>query len=82
MKVRAAQAGVTLKDLVTRYVEAGLREGTPSPADDMASPRQRSALPVIAKATTGVPIPALSTVELERIDLEEDLAKHGRSVRC
>ena len=79
VKARAALDGLKLKDLITRYVEQGLRQGTG--ADTGATPpaRRRSALPVIEKAATGVPIPALPREELARLELDEDLARHDRS---
>ena len=73
---RAALDGVTLEDLVARYVEQGLQQGVPPPGGE-EPPRRRSALPTIAKAATGTPIPALSSDELARIELEEDLARRG-----
>jgi hypothetical protein len=59
-------------------IEAGLRQPRQGAAQ---TPRPRSPLPVIRKATTGQPIPAISSVELAQIELEEDLVKHGRSAR-
>ncbi|MGH8601726.1 MAG: hypothetical protein ACREXR_02770 [Gammaproteobacteria bacterium] len=76
-KAKAALSGITLKDLIARYVAQGLREGdSASPAQ----PSQRSPLPVILEATTGKPIAALSKAKLADIELAEDIAKHERSV--
>jgi hypothetical protein len=78
LKARAALDGMKLKDLVAALIEAGLRQPRQGAAQ---TPRPRSPLPVIRKATTGQPIPAISSVELAQIELEEDLVKHGRSAR-
>lgn len=78
-KARAALDGLKLKELIARYVAQGLAGGEQPPADDTATRRQRSPLPVIPRASTGTPIPALSNAELAQMELEEDLAKHVRS---
>ena len=79
VKARAALDGLKLKDLIARYVAQGLAGAEEPPASDTATRRQRSPLPVIPRASTGKPIPALSKAELAQIELEEDLAKHVRS---
>jgi len=78
LKARAALEGLKLKDLLAALIEAGLRQ--PS-VGEAPTPRTRSPLPVISQATTGQPIPAVSNAELAQIELDEDLAKHGRSAR-
>lgn len=78
LKARAAMEGLKLKDLLATLIEAGLRQ--PSRGETV-TPRIRSPLPVIGKATTGQPIPAMSKAGLAQIELDEDLAKHGRSAR-
>jgi hypothetical protein len=40
---------------------------------------RRSRPPMIEKAATGQPIPALSAGELAAMEVDEDLEKHGRS---
>lgn len=72
VKAKAALDGLKLKDLITRYVEQGLRGAPP------AAPRrrQRSELPV-ARAATGRTLPALTNVEIQRI-LDEEEAAGGR----
>ena len=72
-KARAALDGMKLKDLITRYVQQGLRQGAPSAAPLR---RQRSELPV-ARAATGRTLPALTNAEIYRI-LEEDEITGGR----
>ena len=71
-KARAALSGRTLKELIARYVEQGLRqdEALPTPR------RRRSELPV-ARAKTGRPLPALTNAELHRI-LDEDEVSCGQ----
>jgi hypothetical protein len=69
VKAHAALQGTTLKDLLTRYVEQGLRRSSqvsPEPAR-----RSRSELPV-ARPATGRSLPALSNAELFSVlDAEE-----------
>lgn len=70
-KVRAALDGTTLKDLITGYVEQGLRrrEAPPEPPGR----RRRSELPV-ARPATGRALPALTHADLHRILDEEEAA--------
>lgn len=72
VKAKAALGGMKLKDLITLYVEQGLR----GPAPMHSSRRQRSELPVARKAT-GRPIPALTNLEIQRI-LDEEEVSGGR----
>jgi hypothetical protein len=76
-KAKAALSGITLKELIAGYIEQGLRQAENVPP---TQPRRRSRLPVIEEATTGKPIPALSKAELVEIELDEDVAKHERSL--
>lgn len=65
LKIKAAAEGVTLKELVTGYVEKGLYElGTKT---EMV----RSPLPKF-REPTGVPSPALTNAQIEDLLLEED----------
>lgn len=70
-KAQAALDGTTLKDLMTRFVEQGLRRlsGTSS------SRARRSPIPV-ARHATGEPIPALSNAELYLLLDEEDAERN------
>jgi hypothetical protein len=70
VKAKAALDGTKLKDLITRYVEQGLR-GAPPPAAPHR--RQRSELPV-ARAATGRTLTALTNAEIQRILDEEEVA--------
>jgi len=72
LKARAALNGVTVRDLVRRYVEQGLQQ--PS----APQPGRRQPPPVIIPPR-GVPIPALARAELRRLEEEEDEAQHARS---
>lgn len=74
VKAKAALKGVTLKDLLTGYVQNGLREGTRSPADS----RPRSRLPVIRKREKRL-IPNLTSQLQAEIEEKEDLARLDRS---
>jgi hypothetical protein len=73
VKAKAAIDGMKLKDLITRYVEQGLR-GVP-PAGPLG--RHRSELPV-SRAATGRPLPSLTNADIQRI-LDEEEAVSGRS---
>jgi hypothetical protein len=73
-KSRAALNGTTLKELITRFVEQGLRRSAPTTAT--YGRRRRSELPV-ARAATGQPLPDLTNADLYRI-LDEDEAAGGR----
>lgn len=71
-KAKAALGGMKLKDLITLYVEQGLRGG---PSSNTAT-RQRSELPIARKAT-GRTLPALTNLEIQRI-LDEEEASGAR----
>lgn len=73
-KARAALDGMRLKDLITRFVEQGLRQGLGPPMAPLR--RRRSELP-IARGATGRTLPDLSSAEIHRI-LEEEEAAGGR----
>jgi hypothetical protein len=62
-----------LKNLIMRYLQQGLRQGTPPSAPLR---RQRSELPVV-RAATGRTLPALTNVGVQRI-LEEEEIPGGR----
>lgn len=74
-KAKAALEGATLKEMLTRYIESGLREPSRLPGDRS----RRSALPVIRKRGPGL-IPDLTPELQARLGEEEDLAKHHRSL--
>jgi hypothetical protein len=74
LKARAGLTGVTLRQLVQRLIEQGLR----SSSNDEVSVSRHGPPPVIIPPR-GVPIPAISRAELTRIEEEEDEAKHARS---
>jgi hypothetical protein len=70
VKARAALSGLKLKDLVTQFVEQGLK-GAISPT---APKRQRSELAVVRLAQ-GKPLPSLSNAEIEALFVDEEV--HG-----
>ena len=78
VKARAALEGLTLKELITSYVVNGLQQNLQQRA---AQTRTRSVPPMIARAATGKPIPALSADELAELEIQEDLEKYERSTR-
>jgi hypothetical protein len=67
--------GMKLKDLITRYVEQGLREGNRALAGPFR--RRRSELPV-ARAATGWTLPGLTNADIHRILEEEETGGGGR----
>lgn len=71
VKARAALDGMTLKELITRLVEQGMRRSTSSAPSSQE--RTRSELPVV-RAATGRPLPDLSHGELQAILEAEDVA--------
>jgi Arc/MetJ family transcription regulator len=73
-KAKAALEGLSLKDVITHFVEQGLRPGALSSAPQR---RRRSELPV-ARAAMGRTLPDLTRAEIHRI-LEEEEATGGRS---
>jgi hypothetical protein len=72
VKAKAALSGLRLKDLITRYVEQGLRGASPTPP----LRRRRSELPV-ARAATGSPLRSLCNADIQRL-LDEEEAAGGR----
>ena len=73
-KAKAALDGMKLEDLITWYVEQGLREGKRPSAGPFR--RRRSELP-IARAATGRTLPVRTNAELHRILEEEEAAGGG-----
>jgi Arc/MetJ family transcription regulator len=76
-KAKAALEGLSLKDVITRFVEQGLRPGALSSAPPPQRRRRRSELPV-ARAAMGRTLPDFTNAEIHRI-LEEEEATGGRS---
>lgn len=74
LKARAGLSGVTLRKLIQRLIEQGLRSCT----DERISGKRFGPPPVIIPPR-GEPIAALSHRELSRLEEEEDEAKHARS---
>lgn len=76
VKTRAVQQGVTLKDLLAQYIQAGMN----APASEASRvPRAHVPLPYFRK-TEGPAIPARSNAELFAILEGEDIANHSRAV--
>lgn len=73
VKAKAALEGAKLKDLLTRYVENGLRQPSPSQAS-----RGRSALPVIKRRGKQA-IANLTAERQGKLEEEEDFARLRRS---
>jgi hypothetical protein len=75
VKARAAQSGLKLKELLTRYIEAGLK----APDVQSVKPRtKRAPLPTF-REPTGVPHRAYSNAELQEILDQEDLEQLKRA---
>jgi len=76
VKTRAVQQGVTLKDLLAQYIQAGMN----APASEASRvPRAHVPLPYFRK-TEGPAIPARSNAEIFAILEGEDIANHSRAV--
>lgn len=71
VKARAALGGTTLKELITRFVEQGLRRTAPA----APPPRRRRSEPPIARPATGKALPALTNADLHRILDDEEAAR-------
>jgi hypothetical protein len=80
VKARAALDGLKLKELITRYVEQGLRLGSAAamPEQRAEPPRQRSELPP-PRTFPDRQFPALSNAEMEAILIEEDVQRLMRT---
>ena len=76
LKARAALTGVTLRDLVRRLIEQGLRQ----PVGEKRPAERRDPPPVII-APRGVPIHATSRADRQRFEEGEDEERHARSTR-
>ena len=74
VKAKAALEGTSLKDVLTRYIESGLRQ----PARLAGPSASRSRLPVLPKRGKGV-IPNLTPELQAEIEDAEDHAKLHRS---
>jgi hypothetical protein len=73
LKARAALRGITLRQLVQRLIEQGLR----SPETGTISAGRRSPPPVLIPPR-GIYIPAVSRADLRHMEEEEDEAKRAR----
>ena len=73
VKARAAQSGLKLKELLARYVEAGLR-ARPTPA----MPLKRAPLPTFGEVSS-VNHTSLSNAELQALMENEDLESVARA---
>ncbi len=78
LKARAATGGMSLKTLLIRLVEIGLRQQS---LGRTAGGGRRSSPPIIVPPR-GEPLRALSAKELRRLEEEEDEAKNARSSGC
>ncbi len=74
LKALAARRGVAMKDLIARYIEAGLYGSLSAASGSAATPGGHSPIP-IARRATGRMIPAMSNARMQRL-LDEDDARH------
>ena len=78
VKTRAVQQGVTLKDLLAQYIQAGMNAPASTTTPSMTAP-QVSPIPIAIRRKPGTPLaPALTNAELNAILDAEDLANHLR----
>lgn len=75
LKARAALGGLRVRELITRYLEEGLRMTQPT---ETAVARSQ---PPVAVPATGKPIRALSRTELAQADEELERDRRPRSTR-
>ena len=75
LKARAALGGLRVRELMTRYLEQGLRALPERPED-----RPRSEPPV-AVPRTGTPVRALTRAQIRRIEEDDEIARHARLAR-
>lgn len=81
VKTRAVQQGVTLKDLLAQYIQAGMDAPAVGSIQVKASP-QAYPIPIAIRRKAGTPLtPALTNAELAAILDAEDLANHLRVSR-
>lgn len=74
LKARAALAGLSVKQVLQRFIEQGLQ----APVEVRLQTERKSAPPVIIPPR-GRPVPASTREMVQRIEAEEDMAKHARS---
>ena len=74
VKAKAAVEGLSLKELLRRYVEGGLRQ----PLKVLSGTVKRSPLPIIPRRADHL-VSALTPDLQAQLDQEEDLEKLGRS---
>ena len=75
LKTRAAISGVTMRELVQRLIEQGLREPGVSTAP---LPAEEEPLPVAIPAGSG-PIRAFTNAELHELEMEDERERLARS---
>jgi len=75
LKTRAAISGVTMRELVQRLIEQGLKQ---SGASATPLPAEEEPLPVAIPAGSG-PIRAFTNAELHDLEVEDYLKKLDRS---
>lgn len=78
VEICAAQQGLAPAELIAQFVAQGIQQATQS---DATRRRSRSAPPMIAKAATGRPIPAMNAGVLKDVEVQADLDKYTRSIQ-
>lgn len=80
VKTRAVQQGVTLKELLAQYIQAGMN--APAPVDSPVATPLAHPIPIAIRRKKGAPLtPALTNAELSTILEEEDIANYRRVSR-
>ncbi len=81
VKTRAVQQGVTLKELLAGYIEAGLKGPLSNDSPTTPSLAKQHPLPVGIPRQAGTPLhPAMTNAELYAILEEEDFANYYRVI--
>jgi len=71
--LRAALSGTTLCEIVRRLIQQGLRHPSVPPGSGAGRPQP----PPVIIPPAGTPIPALPRARVQRLEQEEDEARHA-----
>ncbi|MFN3333755.1 MAG: hypothetical protein ACK47M_14710 [Caldilinea sp.] len=78
VEISAARQGLAPAELIAQFVTQGMQQASQS---DATQQRPCSAPPVITKAVTGQPIPAMNADVLKDVEVQDGLDKYTRSVQ-
>ena len=78
VELSAARQGLAPAELIAQFVAQRMQQAT---QPDATQRRLRSTPPVISKAVTGQPIPAMDADVLNDVEFQDDLDKYVRATR-